>query len=88
MTFELPAETQDREVTITIPAAVDEYFKEWFLETKKDSETPEAFAYRNLAKAGLAYRVQKVQLEQVATVKELINSIKLDADTVALDNNL
>ena len=88
MTFILPAETQNRLVTITIPAAVDAYFKEWYLETKKDGETPEQFAYRNLAKAGLAYRKQKTTQSEVTDIKALIDQIELDHDTLVLDSGL
>ena len=88
MTFILPAETQDRLVTITIPAEVDAYFKEWYLETKKDGETPEQFAYRNLAKAGLAYRKQKASQADADAFKALIDKITIDHDTLVLDSGL
>ena len=88
MTFVLPPEANDRTVTVTIPKEVDPYFKEWYLATKKTGESPEDFAYRNLAKAGLAYRAQKLQNEQAIVIKDLIDNIRTDADTIILDNNL
>lgn len=88
MTFELPPEQQDRQVTITIPKELDPYFKQWYLETRKPGETPESFAYRQLAKAGLAYRKQKVANEEAALFKTLIDEFTLAHDAAVLDSGL
>jgi len=88
MTFELPPEQQDRQVTITIPKDLDPYFKQWYLETRKQGETPESFAYRQLAKAGLAYRKQKVANEEADLFKTLIEEFTMAHDTAVMDSGL
>ena len=88
MAFELPPEPQDRVVEVTIPAALDPYFKEWYLATKKTGETPEAFAFRNLALAGLAYRQQKLNDEFLASLQVDADANKLSLDTIVLEAGL
>lgn len=88
MAFTLPPEPSDRIVTITIPAALDGYFKQWYLATRKQDESPEEFAFRNLAKAGLAYREQVLRDAKVVEANAELDGFKQDMGVVELDNGL
>lgn len=88
MTFTLPPEAQDREVTVLIPKEVDPYFKQWYLETKKDGESPSEFAYRNLAKAGLSWRRNKLKLDAMTGIQATDEEENIEMQTIILDNGL
>jgi len=88
MAFELPPEPQPRQVTYEIPPELDPYFKEWYLETRKEGETPGEFTFRQMAKAGLAYRQQKLNNEFLASVQSDAEANKLSLDTIVLEAGL
>jgi len=83
--FNLPPDTQDFDLNVTLHAVAMPYVTDWYQDKKKAGETPEQFLRRLIYRAALNHRASKI-IGQLDTERQALEQSTLEGRT-AVDSD-